>query len=156
MKSQFELMKRNPQYFVFKFLNFYKQTFSKVFTNSKENKLLAPSKSAYYFFFIWAKEYYNKSLLILVAKNKKTDKRHHAAAWICHAATCLEFSFFASPYHAAAWWSWEFDWSSSHVATWIFHVAACHLALPRIASFDSYQLFFAHFLIFLLGHHLHN
>ena len=57
MKSQIELI-RNLQYFVFNFLSFYEQSFSKVLINSKKIKivkvarLLDNIKSAYYFLFI--------------------------------------------------------------------------------------------------------
>ena len=59
----------------------------------------------------------------LVVKIKKIAKRRHAAAWICHAAACLEFSFFTLPYHAATWpthavacWPLVFGWQSPHAA----------------------------------------
>ena len=42
----------------------------------------------------------------------------------------------------------------AHAAAWQNHVAACSRALPKITSFDSFLLFFAHSLILLLEHHL--
>ena len=67
MKSQIELIE-NLQYFVFNFLSFYEQSFSKVLKNPKKIKatkvarLIDPPKSVYYFLFISVKEYYNRSL----------------------------------------------------------------------------------------------
>ena len=102
MKSQFELMKRNPQYFVFKFLNFYEQTFLKVFTNLKENKLLVPITKCLLLPFYKSKEVVlQQKFFNLVTKNNKVDKRRHAAAWFGHAAACLQNPIFTSHWHAA-------------------------------------------------------
>ena len=43
---------------------------------------------------------------------------------------------------------------ASHAAARQNHAAACSRALPNIASFDSFLLFFARSSIFLLEHHL--